>query len=361
MNGRDDDAAGPADRALSWAIGLATAAIFGAIALPMLQGRIYVDDDLKNYCLPLRAFYAECLARGDRFEWCPSLFCGFDLHGEGQEGLYHPLHLALPPLTLFSFSVFSKMTFGALCGLEYAAIFSGESRNPRRHFPRAILLAIPIVAVLYILGTSAILAFVPPASIDLIGPIPQALQIGFAGIAAARFIVPVAVLLLLTNYFSSFSLNFAANTRLPMVAGWDHLLPQWFTRLHPKYRTPVNSIVFLGAITLFAGMASLIGVRNLEAFSMLQVWGFTFYGLAYVSLFAIPLFAKKDSQLRPGFLLKSAAVSGLLLTLLFVVLSIFPVVDVASPMKYAAKTIAVLVGANALAIFLFLCQRRPVP
>jgi hypothetical protein len=29
-------------------------------------------------------------------------------------------------------------------------------------------------------------------------------------------------------------LLFAGNSRLPMVAGWDGLLPAWFTRLHHK-------------------------------------------------------------------------------------------------------------------------------
>jgi amino acid transporter len=33
-------------------------------------------------------------------------------------------------------------------------------------------------------------------------------------------------------------LSFNACARLPLVAGWDHLLPAWFTRLHPKHRTP---------------------------------------------------------------------------------------------------------------------------
>jgi amino acid transporter len=282
----------------------------------------------------------------------------FVRHAQGTLAEYHPLRLAVPTLSLFSFSVFSKMMFGALCGLEYAAIFSGESRNPVRHFPRAILLAVPIVAFLYIFGTSAILAFVSPDSVDLIGPIPQALRLGFAGVTAARIIVPVAILLLLTNYLSSFSLNFAANTRLPMVAGWDHLLPAWFTRLHPRYRTPVNSIIFLGFITLFASLAVLIGARELEAFQMLQIWSFTFYGLAYLALFAIPLLARRDSKLRSGLVLKLAAVSGFVLTLLFVALSIFPIVDVVDPLKYAAKTVAVLLGANCIALVLFSTQRR---
>ena len=282
----------------------------------------------------------------------------FVRHARGSLAEFHPFALVVPPLNLFSVSVFSKMTFGALVGLEYASIFSGESRNPLRDFPRAILVAVPIVILLYVLGTSAILAFVPPESVDLIGPIPQALQLGFAGMASARVIVPLAILLLLTNYLATFALNFAANTRLPMVAGWDHLLPTWFTRLHPKFRTPVNSILFLGAITLVTGVAALVGVRELEAFSMLQIWSFTFYGLAYLALFAIPIFAKRESQLRSALPLKVAAASGLALTLLFVVLSIFPIVDVADPRKYAVKTVAVLFGANCLALLLFCLQRR---
>ena len=282
----------------------------------------------------------------------------FFRHAQGILPQYHPLAVAMPAMSLFSLSVFSKMTFGALVGLEYAAIFSEESRNPLRDFPRAILIAVPVVIILYILGTSAILAFVAPESVDMIGPIPQALQVGFAGLAAARIIVPLAILLLLTNYLATFALNFSANTRLPMVAGWDHLLPAWFTRLHPKYRTPVNSVLFFGAITLFTGLAALIGVRELEAFSMLQIWSFTFYGLAYLALFAIPIFARRESKLRSGPILKVAAASGLALTLLFVALSIFPIVDVVNPVRYAAKTIAVLLGANCVALALFYGQRR---
>jgi amino acid transporter len=138
-----------------------------------------------------------------------------------------------------------------------------------------------------------------------------------------------------------------------MVAGWDHLLPAWFTRLHPKYRTPVNSIVVLGAVTLATCIATLIGVRDLEAFTTLQIWGFTFYGLAYLALFAIPLLARKESQLRAGSWTKIAAVFGLALTAMFVALAIVPVVNVANRGVYAAKTIAVLMGANTFALLLY--------
>ena len=271
---------------------------------------------------------------------------------------YHPLHLVTPPLTLFSLSVFSKMTFGALCGFEYAAIFAGESRNPARHLKRAILITAPLIAVLYILGTSAILAYVSPDSVDLIGPIPQALSRGFAGLGFAGIIVPLAILLLFTNYLSTFALNFTANSRLPMVAGWDQLLPEWFTRLHAKYKTPVNSIFFLGAITIAISVLVLAGVGDQEAFELLQIWGFTFYGLAYLALFAIPLFARKERRIRPVFWLRFAAGSGFLMTLLFVLFSAFPIIDVRSHWLYSLKTICVVAGANAVGVLVYQFRKR---
>jgi amino acid transporter len=274
---------------------------------------------------------------------------------------YHPLRIVTPPLTLFSLSVFSKMTFGALCGFEYAAIFAGESRNPARDLKRAIFITAPVIALLYIFGTSAILAYVSPDSVDVIGPIPQALSRGFMGLGFARIIVPVAILLLFTNYLSTFGLNFTANSRLPMVAGWDHLLPDWFTRLHAKYRTPVNSILFLGGIIIATSVVVLAGVGDQEAFEFLQIWGFTFYGLAYLALFAIPLFARKERGIRPGFWLRFAATSGFAVTLLFVLLSIFPIISVKSESAYAIKTAGVLTGANVFGVLLYYFGRRKSP
>jgi glutamate:GABA antiporter len=279
--------------------------------------------------------------------------------GAGRVADYHPLCLVAPPLTLFSFSVFSKMTFGALCGLEYTAIFAGESRDPARHLTRAILIAAPLIALLYIFGTSAILAFVPPDKIDIIGPIPQAFRAALEGSPLAEIVIPIAVLLLLANYLSSFTLNFAANTRLPMCAGWDHLLPTWFTRLNAKHRTPVNSILFLGGITLAMSVVILIGVGQQEAFELLQIWSFTFYGIAYIALFAIPLFALRNRAPRPAIGLRALSLSGLLVTLLFLALSVFPIIPVVSESAYTIKTALALLGANALGFLLYRLRPRP--
>jgi hypothetical protein len=74
-----------------------TAALLLLVALagPSFCGRIYTHDDLGCFHLPIRAFYAEQLARREQVDWMPSLFCGFDLTGEGQGGTYHPWHWLL--------------------------------------------------------------------------------------------------------------------------------------------------------------------------------------------------------------------------------------------------------------------------
>lgn len=271
---------------------------------------------------------------------------------------YHPLRLVAPPLTLFSLSVFTKMMFGALTGFEYLAVFAGECRDPERHLPRSVWLAAPIVALIYILATSAILAFVPPSAEDVVAPIPQALSRGFHALGGDTIVMPLAVLFLLIYYLATFCAFFTASTRLPMVAGWDHLLPEWFSRLHPRYKTPVNSVLFLGAATLVVAIASLIGAGHEESFELLLTWSFTFYGIAYLALFAIPVLARKERGLRASLGVRVAAISGFLVTLLFVVLSVFPIIHVGNAGRYSLKIAGVVLGANVLGYIIYRANPR---
>ncbi len=83
------------ERKLSAWIQLAALASLAAMAAPFFFGRVYVADDLGEFHLPLRNFYAQQLERGEPFDWMPSLYGGFYVAAEGQLGAYHPLHLLL--------------------------------------------------------------------------------------------------------------------------------------------------------------------------------------------------------------------------------------------------------------------------
>src|SRR5437773_3291099 len=145
---------------------------------------------------------------------------------------YHPLQLALPTMSIFyCFNIFTKLAVGALSGFEYVAILAGETRSPARDIGRSVLIASPVIALMFILGTSSVLAFIGNNPIDLIGPVPQTLRLGLQSFGAAATIASVGILLVTVRTISSVSIHFTGSSRLPMVAGWDDLLPTWFSRL----------------------------------------------------------------------------------------------------------------------------------
>lgn len=273
---------------------------------------------------------------------------------------FHPLRLALPPPTLFSLSVFSKLSFGALSGFEYIAIFAGECRSPQRNLSRSILITAPVIALIYIFATASILAFVSPDAVDVVAPIPQALSLGSQAFGLAKVVVPLAIISLFLNYPTSFSTYFSGSVRLPMAAGWDRLLPEWFSRLHTVYKTPLNSILFVAAATLAASIVALIGVGPQETYELLLTLGFTFYAIAYLALFAIPFLSPKNRGLRPRLWLRLAAVSGFLMTLLYVLLSVFPIIDLESSYYYSVKIAGVVLGANVLGWILYRAGRQKI-
>ena len=154
------------------------------------------------------------------------------------------------------------------------------------------------------------------------------------------------------------SVMFTGNTRLPMVAGWDRLLPEWFTRLHSRFKTPVNSIMFVGAMTLGIGLVGLIGVGEQEAFQLLWNASGIFYALTYLVMFAIPLFGLRSVQPRPPVWLRVAASSGLAMTVLYVGLSIFPIIQVQSWVAFALKIAGVIILSNVVGFAFFAVAAR---
>ena len=272
---------------------------------------------------------------------------------------YHPLATAMPVISILSLNLLGKMGFGALGGFEYVAIHAGECRNPVRTIARSVVIAAPIICVMFIFGTSSVLALVPTDRIDLIAPIPQVLTAGFGALGwASRRRADGDPGAARASRVAQASVMFAGNTRLPMVAGWDGLLPDWFTRLHPRYQTPANSILFVGAATFVFSLAGLVGVGKQEAFQLLWNASGIFYALTYLVMFAIPIAGARAIREAAPLWLKLAALSGFLMTLLFVVLSILPIVQVESRLAFALKISVVIFVTNAAGIAIFLRRAR---
>jgi amino acid transporter len=271
---------------------------------------------------------------------------------------YHPLRTRVPELSLYNLNILGKMGFGALGGFEYMAILAGETNAPARSVARSVFIAAPVIALMFVLGTSTVVAYVPNESIDLIGPIAQILRIGYGPFGIAAPIVTVAILMTLAMRVGQASVAFTAVTRLPMVAGWDRMLPAWFSRLHPSYKTPVNSIRLVGAASFAIASLSLIGVGQAEAFQLVFNASGIFYALTYMVMFAIPLFGLRGVTPRPPVWLQLASLSGLLMTALYIVLSVFPIIKVESVSAFAVKITMTIVAMNLLGIGILLSARR---
>src|SRR5262249_56144329 len=98
-----------------------------------------------------------------------------------------------------------QMTVGALSGFEYVAILAGESRNAARTIGRSVVISAPIIALMFILGTSSVLTFLGSQPINVIGPIPQTIRSAFGD---AGWAAPLAISLLMMRALATSTLPF---------------------------------------------------------------------------------------------------------------------------------------------------------
>ena len=259
---------------------------------------------------------------------------------------YTPIPFAWPGVSWFSLAVFGQMTIGALSGFEYVAIMAGECRDAARNIGRSVAISAPVISLMFILGTSSVIAFVGNGPIDLIGPIPQTFRAALGNTGFASHFASIAILLLLVRAVSSASLISTGLTRLPVTAGWDHLLPEWFTRLDPRHQTPVNSILFVTVLAIVLIFCSMLGAREQEAMQFLSNASSVHYGLTYVALFAIPLFGAARLRQRLPSWLRIPALAGLLSSGIAVAIAVYPIIDVVSNFAYAAKILGLVLVSN---------------
>jgi amino acid transporter len=272
----------------------------------------------------------------------------------GAKPVTAPFELRMPEMTMFNLNILGKMGFAALGGFEYVAIFAGESRDPAKIIGRSVLISAPVIALMFILGTGAVLFYVPVSSVDLVSPVSQVLSIAAKPFGVGAQIAGAVIMAVVGMRIAQASLNFSATARLPMVAGWDRLLPRWFAKLHPTHRTPVNSILFVGAATLTCSLVGMTGVARQEAYQLFNNASGIFYAIPYLAMFTLPFLLKDVSS---G--VRIASASGFLMTLLYVMLSIFPIVEVGSSTLFTSKICFVIVAGNILGIAIFeLAQRR---
>lgn len=275
---------------------------------------------------------------------------------------YAPLALKLPAHDPLSLSLLGQVFFAA-SGLEYIAILAGETHAAQRDIGRSVLIASPIIVLMFILGTGSVVAFHelhPGIGINYVAPIPQTLTIAFGGSGLANTLARLAILLLQIRILGASSFLFTGVTRLPMAAGWDHLVPEWFSRLHPRLRTPTNSILFTAAIVAALLVLGSAGVHAAEAFAVLNDTSSELYALAYLAMFLIPICgARKVRERLPRWTVPVCAL-GVLAIVFVLALNAYPFVDVANPRVFAAKILGTTLIVNLIGYVFYRSRNQAI-
>ena len=269
-----------------------------------------------------------------------------------------PLTVAVPHADLRNMALFGQMIFGALCGLEYIAILAGESRQPAEAIGRSVWIASPAICAMFVLGTGSVVALVPQNSIDFIAPIPQTMRVALGNTGFGNIFAMTAIVLVEMRLLGAASFIFTGATRLPMAAGWDHLVPAWFTRLHPRWRTPSNSIYFASGMVLLLVILANAGVHAQEAYQLLTNASQTHYEIAYLAMFAVPLAGSAVLRRSLPQWLWWTSIVGFCATAFSLLISAHPFVSVVDARAYAAKILGTLIVSNLVAVFFYRLRLR---
>jgi amino acid transporter len=269
----------------------------------------------------------------------------------------------LPLLTLTSLNLFSKIAFNGFTALEQVAVFAGETRNAARSILRSAWIAAPLIALTYILMTGSILTYTVADQVDLVNPIAQVIAAAFGGASTPNgldwgmVLGRAAILALTFAMIAQAAVYIAETSRLPMVAAWDHLIPAWFTRLHPRHRTPTRSLAAISLAALIFSYLASSGTGAAEAFQLLVTSAFVCYGVNYLLMFAVPLLVgtrySLRPELKPSLLLRVACICGASVTVLSMIFNLVPIVDVARPWVFALKVGSAVVGINLVATAIY--------
>ena len=155
----------------------------------------------------------------------------------------------------------AAIVFFAFIGFDAVSTTAEETRNPQRDMPIGIIASLIICTVLYVL-MSIVLTGIKKYSIYLGDS--AAVATAFASKPWAQALVSAGALAGTTSVLLVFQLG---QPRIFMAMARDGLLPQYFSRIHPRFRTPhVTTIwtgIVVGGVAAVADIGSLADLTNI--------------------------------------------------------------------------------------------------
>jgi amino acid transporter len=181
-----------------------------------------------------------------------------------------------PPLS--EVEVAALLVLYAFVGFENSVVPAGETADAQRTIPRALITTIVATAALYFLVQLSYVAVMEPGQ----GGDAPLVAFGEAllGPAGGLILTAAAVFSLLGNIHGGLT----ATPRTTFALARDGLLPGWFGHVSERYRTPANSVLFMGLmVLLLAVTGSFVWLAVVSTLARMLVYSISIAALPRVA------------------------------------------------------------------------------
>lgn len=255
----------------------------------------------------------------------------------------------LPALNLLASIAF------AFAGLELASTMGDEVENPRRNLPRAIFISAPLIAIVYIIGTAAVLWWLPNKDVNVVSGFLQAIKTGADNLSPAlRWIPPLCAALYTLGNIGGVGAWLIGPARVAFVIGLDRYFPKAFGAVHPRWHTPYVAILVQATLATIFLLLSVLGRGTSveEVYLILLDTQILIYFIPYLYLFIVFLIHRRrgeiatDVVMAPGGAIGGwfVGLSGIIITLFAMIVATIPPPDNTNPMLFRLKVIGGALG-----------------
>jgi amino acid transporter len=230
-----------------------------------------------------------------------------------------------PAPTNGAFSQSVLLLVYAFTGFEMATIPAGEVREPQKSLPRALLIAILVVAILYIMIQIVCVGTLPGLAQSQ-KPLADA-GMQFLG-GAGGAIISVGAIISITGNLNILLLS---GSRLPFAMAEQRQLPAFIGSIHTRFFTPYVSILLTAGLMLFLTLkSSFVAALTISTIARLVTYGAT--------CLALPVFRVRREAPAAVFRLPGGSIIAILSLILIVWLLLHSTTAEAAASAWAAAT-----------------------
>lgn len=176
-------------------------------------------------------------------------------------------------------------------GIEIATVYVRDIDQPKKKFPKALLIATIVIAVTMLLGSLAIAISVPNKEINLISGIMQALEVFFNKYNLVSFLPIMGIMVVIGGIGSVLNWIIAPTTGLHMAA-MDGLMPAIFKKEN-KYKAPTPLLLLQAILTTVLTTIYLLLPSINSAYWLLTVLASQVYMFMYILMFLAAIKLRK--------------------------------------------------------------------